>query len=817
MKNERGQAMVFGALTLFCLVSFAAATFNVGQVSAHRIEMQNAADQAALAGAWVEADVLSEISWINEGMAYLYYNMMRYSVDTTVYGVLAELKEHGPPYPSDALVGVSDPVGTYDEAYDRAQTWVEQGRTWTSHLQKLEAGMAIAAPGLIRQEIFRVALAHGAEKVAIFPDLAFYPGGGGELTLVITKTATGWSLAADNGYTATVDVLGPGSYRVTSSTSGSFTVVRNSTDQYSITDSQGRDTVVTRTQTGWVVSGPDGTFSVAPGPNGGDAITTNGVTEEFRRDGNGNLQQWQNGAWTDMAGGTMTIDGTPVPISQGEILMGNTRITLEPLAIHIDNLRISFPDNGVSSPVSGGSAPSLVPSVPSLVPSAPPLTPSGSSLVPGDPPAIPGGPSLIPGGPSLIPGGPSLIPGGPSMIPGGPSLLPGGSSLPPSPSGSPSGDPGPGSPSLTPASGSSSQVSGSTNDVIIEGWIGPARLRIDSNSIVVNDLSSATADNRWRRWGSDLSRHRMRADSASQWTYELVVEGPILQTEFNRRRFGVERAVKGYAPASDYTGGALPSWVRDATDNPLGWFDPRVGAVTAPYHQTRLCWLCNGVGGGGGGNPACTVCLDQDNDSDARTDVRKFADDAVPRNTPSYQSVVVPRPYVLTDVFFRFGINVGVWREKATPLLGSAFTNPAWGTFAFSSAKAGILQDETSSRYTYGFTNLADRDDWVDEDNRNLYGQDWGKGGFEARLVPVRFAIRSDDIDADQTADSGTGTAVDSGANYLLRGFLSTGWFETADDRNPAWHVNGKLSGMLDKDNNAFNPRDTRLLDVMRH
>ncbi len=694
LKGEGGQAMVFGALTLFCLVSFAAATFNVGQVSAHRIEMQNAADQAALAGAWVEADVLSEIGWINEGMAYVYYNLMRYSVDTAVYGVLAELKEHGPPYPSDALVGVTDPVNTYEDSYARSQEWIERGETWIAHLEKLEAGIAIAAPDLIRQEIFRVALAHGAQKVAIFPDLTFYPGQGNQLTLVITKTASGWALAADNGYSATVEMIGPDSYRVTSSTSGSFTVVRNSPDQYTITDSQGRDTVVTRTPAGWVISGPGGDFTVAPGPNGGSSITHNGKTEEFRRDGNGNLQRWNGGTWEDMGGGTMTIDGTPVPISQGEIVIDGVRITLEPLAIGIDNLRITF---------------------------------------------------------------------------------------------------------------------GSGNNLVIEGAVGPAWLRIDDDAIVVNGLSSASADNRWRKWGGDRSRHRMKADSATQWTYQLTVEGTILQEEPNRTRFGIEHAVKGYAPPSDLTG-TLPAWVADASST-TGWFDPRIGTLSNPasYHQTRLCWFCAGSGMGG----TCPLCSGVDNDGDGRTDVRKYAFDATGRHDPSYQSVEVPKPYVLTDVFFRFGINVGVWREKAQPML--AFPEPAWGTFAFACAKAGFLQDESADRYTYGFSVLADRDDWVENDNRNLYGQDWQKGSWEARLVPVRFAIRSDDIQADQSLEEATGRNVDSGANYLLRGFLETAWLESADDRNEARHVNGKLSSMLSKDGMAFDPTDTQLLDVMRH
>ncbi len=531
LQDEQGQALVFGALTLFCLVSFAAATFDVGQVSAHRIEMQNAADQAALAGAWVEADLMSEIGWINEGMAYVYYNLMRYAVDTTVYGTLAELKEAGPPQglpaPSDALVGVTDPVGTYDEAYGRAQEWVVRGLTWTSHLQKLEAGLAIAAPGLIRQEIFRVALAHGAQKVAIFPeDLEFYPGAGMELTLVITKTATGWNLAADNGYSASVDILGPDSYRVTSSTSGSFTIIRNSPDQYTVTDSQGHVTTLTRTPAGWLASGPDGTFTFGQGQHGGFAITHNGVTQEYRHDDNGNMQQWTNGAWSDMGGGTMTIDGTKVPVTQGAVTIGpNTKVNLEPFGVTIDNLIITLSADG---------------------------------------------------------------------------------------------------------------------SLVIAGSVGPALLRIDDTAIIVNGLSSASADNRWRRLAQrgslqgDRSRHRMKADSASQWTYQMTTEGSVLQEETNHERFGIERAVKGYAPPSEFTG-TLPAWVADPNNPAAGWFDPKIGNLSSPaaYHQTRLCWACNGTGSGSGPGGSASSATGWTTTGTARPTCA---------SSPSTPSTATPRP-----------------------------------------------------------------------------------------------------------------------------------------------------------------------------
>ncbi len=686
--NRSGQAMVFGALTLFCLISFAAAAFNVGQVSSRRIQVQSAADQAALAGAQVEADLLSEIAWINDGMAYVYYNLMRYAVDVSTYAVLAELKQHGPPYPSDDLVGLADPVGAYDEAYAQGQAWITRGQAWIDHLEKLEDGIAVAAPGLIRQEVFRVALAHGAEKVAIYPDLLFYPDPDSLFLLMIERLSNGWRLTDNSGYLVQVTVLGPDSYQVTSSTGGSFTVVRNSPDQYTVTTESG-EIVLTQTDLGWVVSGPGGSFSVAPGPNGGTLITGEGSSGEFRRDTNGNLQQFVDGQWTALGSQTIMIDGVEVPINQGSITVGGARIDLEPLTIWIDNIRI--------------------------IPTA--------------------------------------------------------------------------------------------DDILIDGQIGPAHIRVQDDYAVVNDLSTQSADGKWRPWGGDRTRHRMTQTGSDLWEYELVKEGSVLQVEPNRERGAVVHAVRENDPGY-LAGNGYPAWMADPT-NPSGWFDPRTGRSKGgqAYHQTRLCWGCGGRGTLGDDPPAtCPTCEGIDHDGDTLTDVRKYQEDTLTEGNPTwrdppFQSVVLPIPYVLGETFFRYGINVGTWKDKSKSLLG--FTEPDWGTFAFASARAGIL-DRTTGLFKYGIADLVARDDWLANDQSNLYEPEW-----EARLVSTRTAIRSDDIDAD--------VAVDSGTAFLLRGFLDTAWLETADDRNPAWWVNGKLRNMRSKEGKRFDPLDRAVEDVVRH
>ena len=62
---------------------------------------------------------------------------------------------------------------------------------------------------------------------------------------------------------------------------------------------------------------------------------------------------------------------------------------------------------------------------------------------------------------------------------------------------------------------------------------------------------------------------------------------------------------------------------------------------------------------------------------------------------------------MLSEEFFRFGINVAVWREEQENLFDfeyfkTHFGNPDWGYFAFASARAGIYESSTGN-YRYNF------------------------------------------------------------------------------------------------------------------
>ena len=75
--DQSGQAIVFGTLTFFMLVLSVVVIYSVGAVVAKRIQLQQAADAAATAGAQIEANTVSSIAWMNDAMAYIYYNVCR--------------------------------------------------------------------------------------------------------------------------------------------------------------------------------------------------------------------------------------------------------------------------------------------------------------------------------------------------------------------------------------------------------------------------------------------------------------------------------------------------------------------------------------------------------------------------------------------------------------------------------------------------------------------------------------------------------------------------------------------------------------------
>ncbi len=66
--KEQGQAIVFVVITLITLIIFVASVINVGRELSYKMEMQNTADSASMAGAVWEARGLNLIAGLNQGI-----------------------------------------------------------------------------------------------------------------------------------------------------------------------------------------------------------------------------------------------------------------------------------------------------------------------------------------------------------------------------------------------------------------------------------------------------------------------------------------------------------------------------------------------------------------------------------------------------------------------------------------------------------------------------------------------------------------------------------------------------------------------------
>ncbi len=753
LRDSSGQALALGAMTLFLLSCFVAFSLNVGQVSAKKLEIQHAADEGAYAGAVALADILSEIAWLNDAQAHLYYHAMRQAVDVVVYGTLAAMAEHGPPFPDDALVGVVDAPGKYIQAYDEAQAWFPRYADWVKRLGQIQWGLASVGPSLVRRDIFNAVYrtmgldpdaANPDVQVALFPDFELLPDPDGYYRLDITRyqqDPAGWLLADSAGFWLRTLILGPADWSVQSSTGLDLLVSHPTPSRYVLTlIVAGVPNVMTfdfYPGLGWVLQMPG--FTVQPGSHGGTVISGAGGSHEFRRGPDGELQERTGNGWQNVGGSdTVTVDGVEIPVVQDGIeIPPDTWVGFDPLRILFQNIQI---------------------------------TPTGRNLQ-------------------------------------------------------------------------------------IEGQFGPAWVTVDQDYVVCNGLSTRNPEGVWRRYGDDRTRHRMSLGTAPDtYVYEWKKIGAYLQEEPSGQRFGWLRAIGDNNPS-----GLAPLWAYNASANLLGWFDPARGAAlhSKAYHQTRPCWhpldaACPVHGGGGGcpGNStglsptdggwheinplgvadwiSCPVCARADagdvldDDLDRCSDVRKYGPRDIvppgPPGAPRYESARVvgfpqtvlphtelriPRPLVLTEDFFKYGINVGVWK-RADPaglgeefrLMPQVFPLPAGftGRLAVASAKCG-LRDTVAGTIRYRFANPDWCQAWVLNDPENLYVADW-----EARLWSVRDAIQDIDIDADLTRDSGL--------TYLFRGLLATEWHTADDDARPAWGLPGGM---------GLNLLDPDLKDVVRH
>ena len=367
--GQSGQALVFCALTAFMLASFIIFVADLGLVTSTRIQVQNAADECAYGATLYEANVISSVAYLNEAMAYLYYDALRYAVDTTRTGVLASLKRYGPPYPDDALVyndddpdapGFSgDPVDVYNRAYDRARDNIPQIERTLGQMARWEWGMALGCSDLVTMEIYRAALEHGIEAVAVYPVRKYYPGDGVEFDLHVLRFRqdgrwAGWRIWNQEGYTVEARNVGdyhwiitdpnrqvfdiqrlsqePPTYRIQTPTDD-IKIERFSDTHVRVTrirntrDGQKTTTIDTRYVDGfgWAATITDDNYSVDYSPFRDDGYwleVTNHQTGASDSAGlrigpNGHLQSWTGGGWADIPGQRdgVNVGGADIPVN----------------------------------------------------------------------------------------------------------------------------------------------------------------------------------------------------------------------------------------------------------------------------------------------------------------------------------------------------------------------------------------------------------------------------------------------------------------------------------------------------------------------
>ncbi len=382
LRDIRGQTMVFGAISLFILVSFVALVANVGEVVASRAEAQNAADAAARSGALTQANLVSTVAFLNDGMAYLYYNSLRYATNVVVFGTLAELKEH-PTNPPDSVIGVSDPVGRYDQAYREADEWIPRSQEWMNIIGRMQRAMAVSGEHLVKREIRRSAAAKSpdgrtrVEAMAFFPDFRFRPQRGGYLRLDIDQIEPdrGWHITSNTGYTIEIRRIGEFDWQITSSDGTQITIKRLGENHYRLTSGDreleirrpSADHVIAKVTgedpthvesrylpgLGWATHAvsEDSEVSYEPFRDGGFRIIARpGGTVGVRRGPDGRLLQWNDalGRWEPIPGDrdSVTVGGRTIPVRRDNhiSLPGRTVLRL-PNEIRIGPIRFTIPDS----------------------------------------------------------------------------------------------------------------------------------------------------------------------------------------------------------------------------------------------------------------------------------------------------------------------------------------------------------------------------------------------------------------------------------------------------------------------------------------
>lgn len=242
-REEKGQAALFAALTIFCVFVTVGVLIGVGEATTAQMRVQHAADAAVYSGAAVEADCLAQIAWINEGMSELYYQGVKAAADNVAaYTAFALARAPENPFwhpeavkddvggampPVTAFSGKVPNIGTAranaDSAYLKAQELINPDSgtivEWLGKLALIQRSIAIAAPDLVQHQICHSVQTNfyadddrngendEKARVAFFPaEFSFYPEDMGRHDVIIEKLDHGWKLTSktDPAYSLTV-------------------------------------------------------------------------------------------------------------------------------------------------------------------------------------------------------------------------------------------------------------------------------------------------------------------------------------------------------------------------------------------------------------------------------------------------------------------------------------------------------------------------------------------------------------------------------------------------------------------------------------
>jgi hypothetical protein len=168
-------------MTFFALAVSIVFVFQMGMISADRLQIQSAADAAAYSGAQVQANSLNSIGQINDGMSYVHYIMLRYAMDAVVYETLHyyESNEMSPTPASGTygyvlMGGGNSPYegrSRVSHMWGNNQNLYNLGVRWLADLDGAARLIAEKTPDLVRKTAAQIAGLNGASHIGFSRDI----------------------------------------------------------------------------------------------------------------------------------------------------------------------------------------------------------------------------------------------------------------------------------------------------------------------------------------------------------------------------------------------------------------------------------------------------------------------------------------------------------------------------------------------------------------------------------------------------------------------------------------------------------------------